>query len=157
MARGRRPTPTVLKLLRGNPGCRPVNQNEPMPKGGLPPRPEYLSPKAAAAWDKFAAELSACGVATSLDGTALELLCNSYAQYLDGTEKIAQHGAVWVEKGDSAIPKFTWSPWWTVANRHWKQVQSMLAEFGMTPSSRSKVATTDTPQTKHRRVYRSKV
>jgi hypothetical protein len=29
---GPRPTPTYLKLLRGNPGRRPINKNEPKPE-----------------------------------------------------------------------------------------------------------------------------
>src|SRR6185436_7103915 len=102
--RGPRPRPTVLKILNGNPGKRPLNENEPKPKGGLPECPEYLSDKAQAAWSQFAAQLTAAGVATSLDATALELLCNSYAQYLDGADKVAAHGAVWVTKSAGPFP-----------------------------------------------------
>ena len=30
MTRGRKPTPTGLKLIKGNPGRRPINQGEPI-------------------------------------------------------------------------------------------------------------------------------
>lgn len=32
--RGRKPKPTALKLLEGNPGKRPINANEPIPPKG---------------------------------------------------------------------------------------------------------------------------
>ncbi len=136
---GRRPKPTEIRRLEGNPGRRPLNDNEPQIESELPPCPEHLSDRAKTVWQELGAELAACGVLTRLDATALELLCSSYALYLENIEKVAQHGAVWVEKGEGAIPKFCYSPFWSVANRAWKQTQSMLAEFGMTPSSRSRV------------------
>ena len=40
--RGRKPKPTALKVLEGNPGHRPLNKKEPMPKGKLPRCPEWL-------------------------------------------------------------------------------------------------------------------
>ena len=33
---GRKPLPTKIKLLRGNPGRRPLNENEPEPEVRLP-------------------------------------------------------------------------------------------------------------------------
>jgi hypothetical protein len=49
--RGRRPTPTYLRLLQGNPQHRPINKNEPQP----PPietidAPDYLSGYALDEW-----------------------------------------------------------------------------------------------------------
>ena len=32
--RGRKPKPTALKVLEGNPGKRPLNENEPIPPKG---------------------------------------------------------------------------------------------------------------------------
>ena len=40
--RGRKPTPTHIKLVSGNPGKRPINRNEPQPKARLPRCPEHL-------------------------------------------------------------------------------------------------------------------
>ena len=37
--RGRKPTPTHLKLVRGNPGKRPLNASEPKPQLTLPSPP----------------------------------------------------------------------------------------------------------------------
>lgn len=40
--RGRKPKPTALKVLEGNPGHRPLNKKEPLPKGRLPRCPDWL-------------------------------------------------------------------------------------------------------------------
>ena len=43
--RGRKPTPTAIKLLEGNPGKRPLNANEPKPAKKRPPVPNGWSRK----------------------------------------------------------------------------------------------------------------
>jgi len=140
--RGPKPQPTVLKLLRGNPGKRAVPKREPVPTGKLPACPEHLEGKARDAWLAFAVELETCGIATSLDAVALTMLCSSYALYCEALSLVEANGTVWLEKGDSKIPKFVYSPYWAVMNREWKNVLAVLREFGMTPSSRSSVQTT---------------
>lgn len=137
---GPKKQPTALKILHGNPGKRPLNPDEPQPQGSLPECPDFLQGQAREAWQEFGRELEACGIATRLDATALAMLCNAYAQYLDAAEKTARLGAVWIEKGEGKIPKFQYSPYWSVMNRAFKQVKDMLGEFGMTPSSRSNVS-----------------
>ncbi len=53
-ARGgdRKPTPTRLKLLGGNPGKRPLNLDEPQPEPTLPEPPAHLSDEAKAEWGR---------------------------------------------------------------------------------------------------------
>ena len=46
--RGRRPKPTRIKALTGNPGKRPLNAHEPRPEPALPDCPPELSPAAQA-------------------------------------------------------------------------------------------------------------
>lgn len=137
--RGTKPQPTRLKLLRGNPGKRPLNEREPQPKGRLPACPQYLTGAARTAYARFGKQLTACGVATAMDAVALEGLCASYALYLEALAKVIEHGPVWMEKGQSKIPKFAYSPYWAVKNREWQNVWAVLREFGMTPSSRTAI------------------
>ncbi|MEG7492624.1 phage terminase small subunit P27 family, partial [Enterobacter hormaechei] len=35
-------TPTHLRLVRGNPSKRPINENEPKPPSGVPPTPKHF-------------------------------------------------------------------------------------------------------------------
>jgi hypothetical protein len=44
--RGRRPKPTRVKALTGNPGKRPLNTHEPRPEPAAPDCPPELSPAA---------------------------------------------------------------------------------------------------------------
>src|SRR5262245_15675518 len=48
--RGQAPMPTRLKILRGNPGRRPLNDAEPKPEAGIPKCPSWLSRKEKAEW-----------------------------------------------------------------------------------------------------------
>ena len=42
---GRKPKPTALKKLEGNPGKRKLNTKEPMPGKGMPDCPKWLLPE----------------------------------------------------------------------------------------------------------------
>ena len=44
--RGRKPKPTNLKVLEGNPGQRPLNDNEPKPGKKAPTCAAWLEPEA---------------------------------------------------------------------------------------------------------------
>jgi hypothetical protein len=52
--RGRKPTATVLRLVTGNPGDRPIPADEPIP-GGPVERPEKLNKTVGKLWDKWIA------------------------------------------------------------------------------------------------------
>ena len=68
--RGRKPKPTALKILEGNPGKRPINGSEPVPpKGGLK-CPTWLLPEAKKEWKRLASSLEVMGVLTMADLTA---------------------------------------------------------------------------------------
>ena len=43
--RGRKPTPTAMKLLEGNPGKRKLNDKEPRPEKKAPSCPKWLEPE----------------------------------------------------------------------------------------------------------------
>ena len=49
--RGQRPTATVLKLVRGNAGKRPIPDGDPMPEG-KPVKPKDLKGRASRLWDE---------------------------------------------------------------------------------------------------------
>ena len=41
---GRKPKPTAVKKLEGNPGKRKLNMKEPVPAKGMPACPDWLMP-----------------------------------------------------------------------------------------------------------------
>ena len=55
--RGRKPKPTVLKLLDGNPGKRTINDREPARRQGIPEMPAGLERRSAKAeWNRIVPE-----------------------------------------------------------------------------------------------------
>src|SRR5258706_11513949 len=84
--KGRKPKPTHLHLVNGNPGKRARNRREPKPPHGIPTPPEHLSKEASVAWGLLAAKLEQMGVLTLADAWALEELAETYAEvvYLRG-------------------------------------------------------------------------
>ena len=140
MARGRKPKPTHLLKLAGNPGKRPLNEREPKPELGFPPCPERLQGAAREAWERFSKELAACRVGTQLDAAALELLCEAYAGHVEAAANVARLGPVWIERQEAGkLPKFAYSPFWVIQKNEQKKLLALLTEFGMTPSSRTRV------------------
>lgn len=140
MGRGAKPKPTVLKLLAGNPGRRPLNENEPRPPQATPVKPEGLSAVAEQHWEIVAGHLLSCGLLTEIDKPAFALYCEAYARWYEANEKIKEHGTV--VKAPSGFP--VQSPYLGIANRSFDQMTKLLVEFGMTPSSRSRVAVAPT-------------
>ena len=73
--RGRKPTPTALKILRGNPGRRRLNPTEPQPRRlKTLTAPATLRPDARAIWTQLVRELRPLGLVTRLDVLKLEVL-----------------------------------------------------------------------------------
>lgn len=107
---------------------------------GLPPCPDHLQGAAREAWERFSQELSECGIGSQVDGAALELLCEAYAAHVEAAAKVAKLGAVWIEKAEPGkLPRFAYSPYWVIQKNEHKKLVTLLAEFGMTPSSRTRV------------------
>ena len=132
--------PTALKILQGNPGHRPLNQNEPQPDRGAE-MPDDLTTDAKKHWPKIATQLEAAGLLTKIDAAALALYCEAYARWRDACANVTRYGTV--VKSPKGYP--IQSPYLSIANRAHEQMVSLLKEFVMTPASRSKVSAA--PQT----------
>ena len=111
--RGRRPKPTRLKVLTGNPGKRPLNGNEPRPAAAVPECPAELGPVARTEWNRLVGELSALRLLTNLDRAALAAYCGAYALWAEATEAIQKFGAM--VKSPTGYPMQ--SPYISIANR----------------------------------------
>ena len=59
---GRKPKPTSLKVLEGNPGKRALNDTEPKPEKKAPKCPTWLNKEAKKEWKRIATELEALGI-----------------------------------------------------------------------------------------------
>jgi P27 family predicted phage terminase small subunit len=137
MTAGRKPKPTLLKLITGNPGHWPLNRNEPNPKRMIPPCPDFLQGEARKTWHKVSKKLFRIGLLTEIDDMALAILCESWAEYLESSAKLAE--TEMLVKAPNGQPMM--NPYLVIANQAIKKVRALLAEFGMSPSSRSRIST----------------
>lgn len=139
--RGRKPTPTTMKRLRGNPGKRALPKGEPTARRGkrTPSAPYYLSEAAAAEWRRVARMLHEMRVLTDADVQALALYCAAFARWAGAERMVEEQGEV-VLTGTGSVKI---NPYVQIANLAWEQMRKMLLEFGMTPSARARIQVLD--------------
>lgn len=143
--KGRKPKPTALKVLQGNPGKRPINAKEPTP----PPLAESLALPvelegneiAQREWKRLAPMLQLCRQVTEADLSALLAVCLEWARYLDATRKVRELGMV--VKAPSGYPIV--NPYLSIATKALAGCNKLWPELGLTPSSRSRVQTAGKP------------
>jgi hypothetical protein len=88
------PTPLNLRILRGNPGKRPLPVNEPRPEIAevCPEPPPFLDRYAAAEWQAVAPQLHALGLLTVVDVACLSAYCSAYATWRTHRRELGTHG-----------------------------------------------------------------
>lgn len=79
---GRKPKPTKLKVLQGNPGKRKLPKNEPKPDPVIPDCPSHLDAIAKKEWKRFAKVLDKLGLLTEIDGSAFAAYCDQYSRWV---------------------------------------------------------------------------
>lgn len=133
--RGRKPKPTELKVLEGNPGKRPLNFNEPHPEKKLPDCPDWLEDEAKAEWDRLAVPLFNLGLLTELDMAPFATYCQAYARWKEAEEFISQHGSIIKTKTGfwQQVPQVS------ISRANQAMMIKAAAEFGLTPSARSRL------------------
>lgn len=92
--RGRKPKPTAMKELEGNPGKHPLNTSEPKPNKKAPACPKWLEPEAKKEWRRLAKQMEAIGILTEVDMAAFAGYCQAYARWKEAEEFITQHGTI---------------------------------------------------------------
>jgi P27 family predicted phage terminase small subunit len=137
MARGRKPKPTAAKKLAGNPGKRALNELEPQPR--IAPEivaPSNLDNDARLKWDELVAELYPAGLLTTIDVDSLAFYCILYSRWKKAERIVREKGEVIKTTNGNIIQ----NPYLAIANRALTQMGKIAAEFGMTPSSRTRIA-----------------
>ncbi|MBX9878849.1 MAG: phage terminase small subunit P27 family [Candidatus Obscuribacterales bacterium] len=128
------PKSRALKERAGNPGKRRL-PNEPKPATGDLSCPSWMPTEGKKEWARIVPELQRLGVATQIDQSQLELYCGAWATWLDAQKKLAKEGAVLMRPTGS----FYANPYVKIAADASKEIQSIAKEFGLTPSSRTRV------------------
>ena len=138
---GRRKHPTALTLLRGNPGRRRINPDEPQPPAvdaafDVPPAELAGNARAEAEWRRLAPLLRDCGLVSQADRSSLTALCLEWSTYLQAQVHLRRSRLV---KTKSTIKV---SPYVILADRALAHCARLWSELGMTPSGRARVSRT---------------
>jgi P27 family predicted phage terminase small subunit len=132
---GRKPTPTALKVLAGNPGKRPLNHNEPKLQRGVGDPPDWLDERARAEWWRVVPDLEAAGVTTRVEATMLACYCQAVSRLLAAEALIAKEGITCMgQRGPMKHPAVV------IAREQMHIIRSLGSEFGLSPASRTTVA-----------------
>ena len=128
--------------MRGTRPSRAAAAKESAVVSGRPKMPKHLSPVARDKWKELVRDLSARGTLTKADASALELYCETYAQWRACLEEVLKYG-VMVETTvtDSSGESFTkrvQNPAQKLAIQLQNSLRQMLKELGFTPASREK-------------------
>ena len=137
MGKGRKPTPSHLKVVRGTDRADRRNEAEPKPGRSRPSAPNTMSDRGREAWGYVVGILDRMGILTESDAMAVELLCEARSDWLSARDEITAAGG---ETYTTEAGLIKAHPAVAMRNDAARRMQSLLAEFGMSPSSRSKVA-----------------
>lgn len=143
---GRKPKPSHLKLVTGNPGRRPLIKNEAKVKAALPSPPPMLDDVGKEEWSRVSNELYLCGLLTSIDRATLAAYCQLYSRWQTAELALAEEAAADPRyRGllvTAANGTLMHNPLVAVANKAAQDMVKFAAEFGMTPSARSRISAT---------------
>jgi phage terminase small subunit len=114
---GGKPKPTKLKVLTGNPGKRPLPENEMSPEPITPEAPAWMPKEAQCEWHRLVPELAKLGVLARLDRSTLTAHCLAW----EAMQRAHFEG------DDAKLMK---------AIGH---LRSFIAELGLSPSARSRI------------------
>jgi P27 family predicted phage terminase small subunit len=135
MTSGRIPEPTALKLLRGNPGRRPINRNEPRPKAQRPTCPSWLAPDAKRVWKQAVADMAVMGTLAACDRETLVVYCEAVVHHRQACEMVDGSGVLIKYRNT-----FVRNPVLTVVAASGATIVRIAAELGLTPSSRTRLS-----------------
>ncbi len=141
---GRKPIPTRAKELAGNPGNRPLNENEPEPVAGAPERPELRDDIAEKAWDVLCAELSEMEILAKSDGILLAICAETWSLWREALRIVSDEGGVLTGGKGGAYA----NPWANLETMYAKRLESYVASLGLSPTARARVQKIMTPDTK---------
>ena len=137
--RGPRPTPSAILKLRGTARGDRI-RNEPQPVEGIPRCPSWLDTQAKGVWKQIVPQLKQMGVLARIDGNALTRYCQFFARWKKAEEFIAKHGEVYPLKDEQGKLKcLVQVPQVAIAHKLGAALTRLEQEFGMTPSSRSRI------------------
>lgn len=134
--KGRKPTPTALKVVLGNPGKRPIRQSngELQPQGRARKPAKLLSPEAAVEWDRLAPAMHRLGILTPADPAFFVAYCEAFGSYTRANRKLREQGELVLNAAGLPVR----NPWLRVRSDAAAEMRQFGAEFGLSPAIRAR-------------------
>jgi len=85
---GRKPLPTKLKIIAGNPGKQKLPKGEPEPDVCIPAPPDCLDVYAIEEWNRITPVLLSLGIISDLTVPAVIAYCDAYSDWRTATEEL---------------------------------------------------------------------
>jgi len=129
----------MLKVLEGNPGKRPLPKNEPKPNPVAPPCPTWVNPEGKKLWKYLAPLLERLGLLSEIDGPAFTAVCQSWGIWVALERQLKKIGRTYQYTNKAGATNEAERPESKMARNSLELCKTLLTEFGMTPSSRSRI------------------
>jgi P27 family predicted phage terminase small subunit len=139
MTRGRKPLPTVLKLVRGNPGKRPLNDAEPVPTRDLTEQHKEiarLTPRQRELLRDLLGDLPK-GLLKSVDLPLVVVFVHSWERYLDCIAHISKETLI--VKANNEGAGYKQNPFIKLSRYFADDMMRAATEIGCTPAARARL------------------
>jgi P27 family predicted phage terminase small subunit len=136
--RGRKPTPSRLHELRGDPGKRHRSRDgEPRPNvlEKVGPVPGHLNDLAKAEYRRIMKEQVGLRMITPSDRASMAGYCSAYATYVESDERLKTEPWTTTTARGGSRP----NPLFKIRDDALKLMNKFASEFGLTPSARARV------------------
>lgn len=130
--RGPAPTPTKVKILRGETRPSRVNYREPIPSADVPKMPADMDAEATAVWRRVISATGHTGVIRAPDSDGLRCYCEAVSRYTQASRLYAGSGPL--VRRDGGLVK---NPLHQVIRDDGDQIRLFARELGLSPSARA--------------------
>jgi len=135
--KGRKKTPTRLKMLQGTYRKDRAPANEVFPEDKIPDPPKFLSKEAKREWSRMSVALFSLGLLSEIDRSALSLYCQAWGRVEKYEKIIAEKGELYkTQNGEVRV-----SPVMSILNTAYTQLYKLITEFGLSPAARTRIST----------------
>jgi len=139
--RGPKPTPTSILKLRGS--WRAKNRGkEPTPEVKIPPAPKFLTGEALVEWRRITKLLAEVGCIAQQDRALLAAYCIEWAKFVRANNQLRVCKSLLTKTTRGTK---TSHPLLRISDRAFAKMLKICAEFGLSPSSRTRLNTEDDP------------
>lgn len=133
--RGGKPIPSYLKIVRGNPGRRPLNESEPKPVGNLDVPPDWLTAAQKEGW-RYVIQHAPVGLLKRLDSALLVIWVVAEDLHRQAAESLAKSRSL-LARG--SMRQIVVSPYIAIMNGQALIMLKTASELGFSPVSRTRI------------------